>query len=366
MASPTIRIPPSTATVSVTAFDISEEPSAICIPAPAFYTPVLPGHEILHLPIFAFLIEHTATGRRVMFDLGPRKDLENAAPAVVEMFKTLPDVAIPIERDVVEQLQDHGVDLNSINAVIWSHAHYDHTGDVSKFPPSTDLVYGAATVTDTHTVNSASVLLDSDFAGRKSVPINFDETSLEIGGFKAHDFFGDGSLYILDVPGHLKGHICALARVTPDSFVFMGGDACHHAGMLRPTSILHQRAPCPADILEATRHSVSAAHFTPLDAEGKFDLAARTAPMLDFVPGMMYEDPVATAASIALIGAFDASSDVLVVLAHDWSLVPAVGPFPTSLDAWKAKGSKELVTWAFLEESNPAFVFSPKTVRPIS
>ncbi|KAJ7754484.1 beta-lactamase-like protein [Mycena metata] len=365
MSSTTINIPPSTATVSVTAFDVAEDPSKIRVPA-AFFQPVLPGHEILHLPIFAFLIEHTSTGRRVMFDLGARKDLENAAPAVGALFKSFPDVAMPIDRDIVEQLEDHGVALNSINAVIWSHAHFDHIGDVSKFPASTDVVYGAATVTDTCTVNPASVLLDSDFAGRKSVPIKFDESSLEIGGFKAHDFFGDGSLYVLDVPGHLKGHVCALARVTPDSFVFMGGDACHHAGMLRPTSTLHQRAPCPADILEATRHTVSAEHFTPLDAEGKFDLTARTTPLLDVLPGMMYEDPVATAASIALIGAFDASADVLVVLAHDWSLVPALGPFPTSLDAWKAKGSKKQVMWAFLEESNPAFVFSPKLTRPVS
>lgn len=38
--------------------------------------------------------------------------------------------------------------------------------------------------------------------GRKLVPLDFDaKTPLVIGGFKALDFFGDGSFYILDVPG---------------------------------------------------------------------------------------------------------------------------------------------------------------------
>ncbi|KAJ7745370.1 hypothetical protein B0H16DRAFT_1675966 [Mycena metata] len=325
MSSTTISIPPSTATVSVTAFDVAEDPSKIVIPA-VFFQPVLPGHEILHLPIFAFLIEHTPTGRR---------DFENASPAFIQSFKSL-GAAMPIARDIVEQLEDHGVDVNSIDAVIWRYVGRD----LSKFPASTDLVYGAATATETCTVNPASVLLDSDFAGRKSVPIKFDETSFEIGGFKAHDFFGDGSLYVLDVPGHLKGHVCALARVTPDSFVFMGGDACHHAGQFRPTSTLHQCSPCPAGILEATRRTVSAEHFTPLDAEGKTQ--------------------VATAASIAMIGAFDASADVLVMLAHDWSLVPALGPFPTSLDAWQAKGYKKQVTWAFLGGVEPRLCIQPQ------
>jgi hypothetical protein len=33
------------------------------------------------------------------------------------------------------------------------------------------------------------------------VRLNLDEGSLEIGGFKAHDYFEDGSFYVLDVPG---------------------------------------------------------------------------------------------------------------------------------------------------------------------
>lgn len=45
----------------------------------------------------------------------------------------------------------------------------------------------------------------------------------KVGRFEAFDYFGDGSYYILNAPGHAIGHICALARVTsnPDSYIFV-------------------------------------------------------------------------------------------------------------------------------------------------
>jgi hypothetical protein len=46
---------------------------------------------------------------------------------------------------------------------------------------------------------------------RKLVPLAFD-SALEIGGFKAHDYFGDGSFYMLDVPGVRTAPICSLTN----------------------------------------------------------------------------------------------------------------------------------------------------------
>ena len=37
-------------------------------------------------------------------------------------------------------------------------------------------------------------------SGRKTMSIDFKE-SLKIGAFHYHDFFGDGSFYLLDTPG---------------------------------------------------------------------------------------------------------------------------------------------------------------------
>ncbi|KAJ6512252.1 hypothetical protein C8R47DRAFT_1094304 [Mycena vitilis] len=352
-----LGIPDSEATVSVKAFDVVTSPRAVSVPAKGFMNPVLPGHEALHAPVLAFLIEHSVTGRRVMFDLGVRKDKENAAPAVVQLFEAGVG-AMPVDRDITEQLVNNGVDLNSISAVIWSHTHFDHTGDMSKFPSSTDLAFGQSTVLATYAEDPKSTLLESDLAGRNLVRLNFDETPLHIAGFKAFDYFGDGSLYVLDVPGHLMGHVAALARVTPTSFVFLGGDACHHAGMLRPTGKLHHHIPCPGELLAATRRSVSVMHFPTTNTEGEFDLPARTTPMFDVAENGAYEDPPTARVSIAKMSDFDANNDVFVMLAHDESLVDVVGPFPVVVNAWQEKGWKDRVTWAFLDEANPAFRFN--------
>ncbi|KAJ7717790.1 hypothetical protein B0H16DRAFT_1700848 [Mycena metata] len=355
-----LGIPSSTATVSVTAFNIVDA-RTVSVLANTLMKPVGAGHELFRFPIFTFLITHAALGRRVLFDLGVRKDLENTALAVAADVRA-GLIVMPVERDFVEQLGDYGVDAGSISAAIWSHAHFDHIGDVSKFPASTDLVFGVGTPCETRPSHPHAMLMESDLAGRNLVPIAFDESSLQIGGFKAHDYFGDGSLYLLDVPGHLSGHMCALTRVTPTSFLFLGGDAAHHVGMLRPTAALHRAFPAPPALLTSTKRSVAPTAIAPASNDTTdakpFDLAARTTPLLDVAEGGYYQDAPTSRASIALLGAFDANPDVLVVLAHDESLLEIVGPaFPAKLDGWKETGWKERAVWAFLEEGNAAFRF---------
>ena len=44
-------------------------------------------------------------------------------------------------------------------------------------------------------------ILESDYKGRSLREINFDNTGLKLGQFKALDYFGDGSFYLLDCPG---------------------------------------------------------------------------------------------------------------------------------------------------------------------
>jgi len=43
----------------------------------------------------------------------------------------------------------------------------------------------------------------------------------------AMDYFGDGSFWIGDAPGHLPGNIAAVARLADREWVLLGGDCCH-------------------------------------------------------------------------------------------------------------------------------------------
>jgi glyoxylase-like metal-dependent hydrolase (beta-lactamase superfamily II) len=47
------------------------------------------------------------------------------------------------------------------------------------------------------------------------------------------DIFNDGSVLIVDAPGHLPGHINILAKTGPLTSVYLAGDACHDRRIMR-------------------------------------------------------------------------------------------------------------------------------------
>lgn len=135
---PALNLPKSDSTVEV---HIINTTCDIVVPADAFVKPVLKGHETLNLPTFAFLVENKKLGKTVMFDLGCRKDWWNFAPTVHDLVKkAIPGLNVP--KGMNEILKEGGVDLNKIEGIVWSHWHWDHTGDPSLFPHSAELVVG--------------------------------------------------------------------------------------------------------------------------------------------------------------------------------------------------------------------------------
>ncbi|KAJ7264165.1 beta-lactamase-like protein [Mycena rebaudengoi] len=327
----------------------------------AFVSPVVPGHENAVFPAFAFLIQHKKTKKRLMFDLGTRKDVENAVPSIADAFAA-GAFTLDEPKDITELLQEGGIPLKSIDSVIWSHMHFDHTGDMSKFPNTTGLIVGPGTNLATFPESPTSTLQKSDLSGHKITELNFNTTRLTFSGLKALDYFGDGSFYLLDTPGHEVGHISALARITPTSFVSLGGDTFHHAGEARPRPEFQKNFPCPAHLLEETRHSISTTFFwSPKTRPGAFDLPTRAQQLLAIsdTPDSFYRDPVAAQVSLEKIATFDADPDVFVVIAHDISLVGSLPLFPKSLNGWKASGLKERTVWNFADTANPAFIFGP-------
>jgi hypothetical protein len=83
-------------------------------------------------------------------------------------------------------------------------AHIDHIGNPSTFPPSATLVVGPGAQAHTrpgYPLNENAHFPESDFLGREVVEIEFKDDAPTIAGLKAHDYFGDGSFYLLDAPG---------------------------------------------------------------------------------------------------------------------------------------------------------------------
>ncbi|KAL8959826.1 MAG: hypothetical protein Q9193_003376, partial [Seirophora villosa] len=152
---------------------------------------------------------------------------------------------------------------------------------------------------------------------------------------------------------HAIGHISGLARTTPDTFVFMGGDVCHFGGSYRPS----QYAPLPATIppevaLDSDRfkHPCPCSLFTACHRDPP---NARTSPFYKVTqePKGWYMDPVVAQQSVDRLEEFDADENVFVCLAHDGGLIPVCDWFPDgTLNHWKAKGWKEKSKWGFLNE----------------
>src|ERR1700761_3616243 len=122
---------------------IIDSTARIQAPVGAFMYPEISGHPHLQAPAFSFLVEQVSSGRKILFDLACRKDWQNFPPAVQKVISG-PGWKIEVEKSVSEILQENGVDVDvgAIEAIVWSHWHFDHTGDPSLFPPSTAVIAG--------------------------------------------------------------------------------------------------------------------------------------------------------------------------------------------------------------------------------
>jgi hypothetical protein len=130
----------------------------------------------------------------------------------------------------------------------------------------------------------------------------------------------------------------------------MGGDVCHHPGMLRPSPFVPLPENLRASLPEALR-DVGAPDYQQ--------------PFIDYpIPGCsIHHNDDDARKTVEAIRAFDAHPDIFVIIAHDRSMGDILPLFPEEATGWKAKGWKEKAFWAFLTESNASFRWpAPKRV----
>ena len=342
--------------------------------------PIYGGMKTYDAPSYSFLIEHESSGCKMLFDLGVAKSWKTMMSAndVAELTETM-GIGINVEEDVADVLLqgNHG-DLTDIEYIIYSHHHYDHVGDPSRFPTATSILVGPefvkAYLPGYPTDPNSELLYDAGKnKGRKIIELDFDPRTskhkcLTIGGFQAIDFFNDGSFFLLSTPGHTMSHISALARTTysetevgvsASTFVFLGGDIAHHASVFRPSPYL----PIPEIISPSRLCDVGDAgipsnchsdlftkyHYRFHESDG--ETMARCTPF-GKVAGPD-DDLALSQRSVEQLMLFDAMENVFVIFAHDRSLADVVEYYPETVNSWKRKGWKEKGLWRFLPQLLP-------------
>lgn len=189
--------------------------------------------------------------------------------------------------------------------------------------------------------------------GRNVIEIDFEKSSqaTTAAGFPAFDFFGDGSFFLLDTPGHAIGHMAALARTTsvPDTFILMGGDLSHHGGQLRPSK--YMRIPA----------SLSGTSFDrPVPQQGScfehvlHTLTGTTDQPFFLSAAAQVVDLEALTQTRLLAQKADADENIWVVCAHDPTVSQVAEFYPSPANDWQAKGWRSKTLWSFLGDIGDA------------
>lgn len=229
----------------------------------------------------------------------------NVIPEVIRGLSHITEPHVP--EDATDILSRGPVEPSDISAIIFSHVHFDHIGDCNKFPDA-QIIAGPGSREANGPgwpVNPKSPFASAPVQHAKYYELSFDKENLApLGPFqRAYDFFGDGSFWLIDTPGHMPGHLGGLALTGPDEWVFMGGDCCHHRSLLvgsRPMSV------------------------TVGPAGQK----------------CFHKDPEVAEETIRNIRKLEKMGKVFVALAHDSFLVGTMPEYPSSLNGWPESGWK--------------------------
>ncbi|KAH8622547.1 hypothetical protein IG631_22822 [Alternaria alternata] len=111
-----------------------------------------------------------------------------------------------------------------------SHAHWDHSRPISDVFPNAKAYFGPGTraACQPGHMKDPSLQWDGRFFDPEHSTEEWDELQGEwrpFGPFeRALDYFGDGSFWVLDAPGHMPGNMAAAARLQSGEWVMLGSD----------------------------------------------------------------------------------------------------------------------------------------------
>ncbi|MFC0676726.1 N-acyl homoserine lactonase family protein [Lysobacter korlensis] len=129
---------------------------------------------------------------------------------------------------LVDQLARIKVRPEDVDFVGVSHHHLDHTGQLASFPKST-LLIGQGDWDMMRASTPPAGMDAKDFATRRApfAPWTAGGGKVEPLIRDRHDVFGDGSVLMINLPGHTPGHHGLLVKLEKKGHVLLTGDVTH-------------------------------------------------------------------------------------------------------------------------------------------
>jgi N-acyl homoserine lactone hydrolase len=188
-----------------------------------------PRRRWSRVPVPCFLVEHPGVGP-ILVDTGLQASVaEHPAATLGRRAALVMDIAMEPGWAAAAQLRERGLEPEDVRVVVMTHLHYDHAGAVADFPQATFVVDAAEWEAASHggfRHGYRAALFDHPFDWRL---LSFDGP--EVGSFasfgRAIDLFDDGSVQLLSTPGHSRGHLSVLLRLSAGRELLLTADAAY-------------------------------------------------------------------------------------------------------------------------------------------
>ncbi len=175
------------------------------------------------IPVPTFLIEHPRG--LVLVDTGLAVDAAGDPHAVYGELADDAGIDFLPEQRVDRQIESLGFKITDVTHVICSHAHFDHTGGLRLFGHA-QLYIGAPDPPYAYWPNPAAAVFFHTDDLEATRAFNWHYLTGD------HDLFADGSIQILQMPGHTPGNCSVLVRLPNQSFL-LTSDTVHLRSALR-------------------------------------------------------------------------------------------------------------------------------------
>ncbi len=160
----------------------------------------------------AFLLEHPTKGL-ILIDTGYGKSfVETTSRGIAKLYAHLLPVVYQPEDSLISQLSCDGIQTTDLSYVLLTHFHPDHVGALPEFNV-TPWIYRKTPLEQLQKLSSWKALRKGFLPDlipaipKRSIAVEESDFGLGPLPFQSIDLFSDGSLYLVDLPGHALGQM---------------------------------------------------------------------------------------------------------------------------------------------------------------